>query len=970
MSVVLLAAPAGRGQTTGSIAGRVIDAAGLPFAGVTVEATSPSLQGTRTVQTDSAGAYRFPGVPPGTYLVQGRILNFRTGEKKATVALDSTATVDLVMQPSAEEQVLVSGEAPLIDGTSTTTGTNYSSNVIGHLPVDRNYADIVRANPGVSTDLGVTNGRALALTIYGATSAENQWTIDGVNTTNVLRGSQGKVINNDFIEAVEVKTGGYQAEYGRALGGVISVVTKSGGNAFHGDGFVYYDSINTAARQQFKAGDSAIATMRVADGERFDYAIGLGGYLLKDRLWFFGAYNRVSVKSHVSRVQSATYVSKDDRFPFDGTDNFYSGKLTWNAGPSTSLVGTVFADPATRSGAAGADPAQGLGFYDVAPIVSPDPSTWYSTRNQGGVDYGIRLSQLFGSQMSVTLQGSFHRDRNTLTPPDGIRYEDDTCTGGTPDSPCDPPPEPNAITGGYGVVRGPYDHSVSSRAQLGGIVTLYSGNHEIRAGADYMDGRTDAQFLLTGGQVVTINSEFGQRYYKHIFWAVSPDDPTPVAPGTARARVLDYGAFVQDSWKVAQGLTVNVGLRWDGEDTHNYLGQTVLRFSDEWQPRIGVVWDPWRDGATKVYAFAGRFSYALPTIAAAMAFGNYTVLATYNFDPASVVQDPNVLGHEEFEFLQGGGPYGESVDSGIKGAYQDELTVGFERLLAPTFTVGLKATYRGLGRALEDRGDLDWHSPEANYSPGAFINPGSDGTFARGDVPTCNGLEGDWAQCGLPGVATPRARRVYRGIEILARQTIGDRAWLQASYVYSSLRGNYDGGVNEGNYDQAYVGWNMDFDFPAFWHNGYGILALDRPQRLRFDGYWVTPWGLGVGLQAFVESGAPLNKMGYFNGGYGSAVFLVPRGSVGRLPTLWGANLTLSYPIAIGPTIVTLQAYLFNLFNKQIAVSRNDVWSDSQPQGYPATIYDPNQEQTNIEYGKVTVRQEPFQFRAAVKVSF
>ncbi len=144
----------------------------------------------------------------------------------------------------------------------------------------------------------------------------------------------------------------------------------------------------------------------------------------------------------------------------------------------------------------------------------------------------------------------------------------------------------------------------------------------------------------------------------------------------------------------------------------------------------------------------------------------------------------------------------------------------------------------------------------------------------------------------------------------------------------------------------------------------------DRPNRFRFDGYWVTPWRLSMGLQAFVETGAPLNRLGFFNRTYGSMIFLVPRGSEGRLPTLWDASLTFGYPIAIGPVTVTLQGYLFNVFNNQIAISRDDVWSANPPDGFPATIYDPNQERNNDEYGKITGRSEPRSFRAAVKISF
>jgi hypothetical protein len=946
-----------------------VDASGAPISGVAVEATSRSLQGARTIVTAGDGVYRFPAVPPGRYQIRATLSGFRAGGRSATVALDATTTVDLTLQLSTEEQVLVSGEAPLVDLTSTTGGTSYTSEVITRLPTARNYADIVRSNPGVSTDRGDTEGRSLALTIYGATSAENQWIIDGVNTTNVFKGVQGKAINNEFVQEVEVKTGGYQAEYGRALGGVINVITKSGGNDFHGDAFVYYDSSGTAAEKEFRPGDSGIAQMRVVGGNRFDYGGDLGGFLLKDRLWFFGAYNRVALRSDVSRLQSSRHVSTEDLFPLDAATNLYSGKLTWNLAGATTIVGTVFADPSTSSGAAGADPRQGLGVDQVTPPVSLDPSTWSSDRFQGGTDFGVRATHLFGSRAIATLQGSYHKDRNGLTAPPGVRYLDQTCLGGTPNGRCGFPTEDNSVTGGYGFVFGLNDHSTSNRQQYAAGFTLYQGDHEVKVGGDYQDGRTDVLGFYTGGQLVWIRNERGQLYYAHRFFAVSPEDPTVVPDFPRSVRVLDYGAYIQDSWKMAPGLTINAGLRWDGEQTRNYAGQTFLRFEDQWQPRVGVVWDPWRDGATSVYVFAGRFSYALPT-AEALSFGSFTSLETYNFDPISVTQDPGVIGHEK-AVVRSTGAFGSPVDPGVRGWYQDELSVGIERLLGQTLTLGLKGTYRALRNVLEDRCDLDYNSPQTGYSLCGFMNPGASGEIASGDIPTCNGLDSDWYTCGIdPGPATPPVSRIYRGIELSARKSLGDRLWLQASYVYSSLRGNYDGGVNQGSYGQTWPGINEDFNYPQMSHNGYGILALDRPHRFRLDGYWVTPWRLSVGLQAFAESGAPLNRLGYFNEFYGASVFLVSRGSEGRLPTLWGTNLTLSYPFAIGPATVTLQAYLFNVFNKQIAISRDEEWSRTQPPDYPASLYDPNQEQNNPEYGKVTGRSDPRVFRAGVRVSF
>ena len=145
--------------------------------------------------------------------------------------------------------------------------------------------------------------------------------------------------------------------------------------------------------------------------------------------------------------------------------------------------------------------------------------------------------------------------------------------------------------------------------------------------------------------------------------------------------------------------------------------------------------------------------------------------------------------------------------------------------------------------------------------------------------------------------------------------------------MYSSLRGNYDGGVDESLFGGSIPGATTTSTFRRCGTTATGSSSWTG--RIAFDWTvsWVSPWRLAVGLQAFVESGAPLNKLGYFSEDFASAVNLVPRGSEGRLPTLWGTNLTLSYPIAIGPATVTLQAYLFNVFNKQIAIARDDFWT-------------------------------------------
>ena len=976
VSLAFCSAAVSVAQTTGDIAGTVIEASGVALPGVTIEASSASLQGTRVAVTGREGTYRFPGLPPGSYRIRATLERFGPGENTATVSLDSTATINFTLQVAAREEVLVAGEIPLVDVTSTTTGTNYVNKVIVRLPVARNYADIVRANPGVNTDQGETRGRSLALTIYGASSAENQWIVDGTNTTNVIKGIQGKAINNEFIQEVEVKTGGYQAEYGRALGGIINVITKSGGNEFHGDGFVYYDSFDWKAQQKITDQDSIANFMRVADYTRTDFGADLGGYLVKDRLWFFGAYDRVQTPAKVSRYISSVLVPNTLEFPLDSTDSLYSGKLTWNAAAGTTFVATVFADPTTNSGAGAADPRQGKFATQV--ISNPDPGTWSADRHIGGTDYSLRASQLFGSSSLSSLQASRHEDSYELKPVGDAavpQLRDRTCSGGTPEEPCEIPESDNFVTGGFGRVFGARNRNTSTRDQFRGDMNLYLGKHDLKLGGDYQDAKSHATDAFSGGQRVTRSNELGQVYYRHDFHAASPTDLTPVDI-FVNPRTIDIGAYAQDSWRLLPGLTLNVGLRWDQEDIRDYRDASVIKTTAEWQPRLGLVWDPMRDGKTKLYAFAGRFYYALPTDLSVLAYGAQTDATTFNFDPVSIVQDPDVLNHGK-AIIQGSST-SVPVDSGLKGIYQDEYTIGVERLLDPTFSIALKGTYRNLGRAIEDRCDLDYAAPINNGSSCAIVNPGSNGLWASGSIPGCNGFDDvdtdgdgipDTRQCTETSPATPRARRIYRGIEVLARKSFSEKFWLQASYLYSSVRGNYDGEVSQIYAGQTDPGINADFDYPAFFHNSSGRLYQDRPHSARFDGYCATPWKLWVGLQAYLQSGPPQSRIGYFNAYY-NAIQLVPKGYEGRLPTAWEANLTFGYPLSLGPVTVTAQVYVFNLFNNQIRTSQDMVWSAQAPAHYPKSLFDPNQDQNNPEYGKATSRQEPRWVRGAIRVSF
>ena len=958
-------------QTTGSIVGRVVDSSGAPLPGVTVEASSASLQGVRARVTGAYGEYRFPALPPGEYRVRAVLEGFRPAEKSVRVGVGSAAAGDLTLSLATSETIKVSGEVPFVDTSSTSSATTYLAAIIRYLPCGRDYASVVKASPGVATDRGATQMRSLALAIRGATSAENLWNVDGVNTTDVQRGIQGKAVNSEFVEEVQVVSGGYQAEYGRSLGGIVNVVTKSGGNAFHGEGFVYYDSSATAARPVVRAEDQVAATMRLVDYTRRDFGADLGGYLFKDRLWFFAAYDHVELPAQVSPSADSPdgSVTTSTRFPLDATTNLYSGKLTWTVAAGTSVVASVVGDPTTNSGAGAADPRLGYGSFvggsasgpQPQPIANLDPATWNTKLSVGGVDFGVRATQLFGSHDAAELQAGVHHDRFQLSAAEGVRVEDWTCARGTPDAPCSIPGAPNSVSGGFGWIFGPFQDTRSRRSELRADWTHYAGDHTLKMGGDYQRAASDVRSHFTGGQLVQIFNDQGFTYYGHAFFGRSLENPFSIAPSTTvTTTIRDFGAYLEDSWKPSAGWTMNAALRWDREDILDPRFAAFIR-TDKFQPRVGVVWDPAKNGRSKVFAFAGRFFWGLPSDVGARTFSELPFVFSANFSATDVAPDPGL-------FDQVSPPGREPTDPNLKAMYQDEASVGVERQFAGGLSVGLTATYRRLGNSIEDRCDLDPGNAATNYSTCGITNPGSNARIARGDIPGCNGLDANYL-CFDTIPATPRAKRVYKGIELLARKSVGQRLWLQASYVYSSLRGNYDGAINQST-GQTDPGINADFDYYLFDHNLEGRLFLDQPHRFRLDGYYATPLGIAVGLQAFAASGVPLDRLGYFNQFYGPSVHLVPRGSAGRMPTQWDANLSLAYPIAWGSATVTLQAYVFNLFNNQIPTYRRTDWSTSPPSDYPASLYDPNQEQTNPDYGKVVTRTDPRVFRGAVRISF
>src|SRR5262249_21641886 len=340
------------------------------------------------------------------------------------------------------------------------------------------------------------------------------------------------------------------------------------------------------------------------------------------------------------------------------------------------------------------------------------------------------------------------------------------------------------------------------------------------------------------------------------------------------------------------------------------------------------------DGTSKLYISAGRFYYAVPTDLNVRVFTANTGYRTFSYDLNDISQqfqttcDPNngITSQctPRAQRIQVGSFEVEPVDPAIKASYQDEFTIGVEKAIDPTLSVGLKGSYRSLGRTIEDRCDLNYATNPTGSScalmnPGAtgLQNPGAQGLYGSCDG-SANPTDPNAGLCTGPGQGTPipDAKRIFKGIEFVVRKQFTNEIFAQLSYLGSTLTGNYSGAIREAS-GQTDPGINADYDYAAFTRNASGRLELDRPSQGRLDAVWNASWGLSAGIQFYVRTGIPTSIQGYYNGFYPQELYLAQRGYAGRLPTDYEMNLSLGYNFSVGPVTVTPQFYAFQLLNRQ-----------------------------------------------------
>jgi hypothetical protein len=960
LRALLLAAPVlsasfALAQTTGDIIGRVTDEQGGALPGVTVEARSPAFQGVRTAISDATGGFRLVLLPPGLYKVTANLQGFAKAEETITVSLAKTSTSEIRLSAAVKEQVVVTGEAPVVDTTSAATGSNFDSRQIRTLPTGRNYSSVVLVSPGVTTQTSNTSNFANTIAIYGSSGLENSFILDGADTSGVEYGAQGKELNFEFIQEVDVKTGGYQAEYGRSTGGIINVITKSGGNEYHGDVFGYYSDQSLQADNRHP-NENLYGTNQ--GFTQYDYGVDLGGYAVKDRIWFFGAYDRVknTVTNELTAPPNVGLLVSSPSLR-----NLGSAKLTFLINSSNTVVGSFFMDPRVDTGA----------INDGAHTLNGDLSTFLGRQDFGGRDWAARYNGVFGSSWVATAQWALHRERNSVSPAtdagNGIEYIDSRNN--------------NLQSGGFGLIQ----DKAFKRSFYGGSLTKYLGSHEIKVGFEYEDQDATVTKRMSDGQQVKLldNSAdpLNPIIYRHFYWTIPtaslPDNvPTSQLNATPAHKMLS--AYLQDSWAVLPSLSMNLGVRWDEQKIFDSAGVKQIDLKHDFAPRVGVVWDPTSDHRTKVFGSFGYFYEQIPMDLVIRSYSYERQPVIYNFDPVSIVPD-DVAAELASDKNNIKGGFAELADPNIKGQYVREFLLGGEREVMPNWAVGAKYIYRNYGRVIEDFVS----DPDADYSIG---NPG------QGIMKTLFDLN------YVGGYPAPRPVRIFRGVQLDVTKRFSDNWSMVASYLWSRLDGNYDGGFAPytqpfGTADPNISAAYDYYDFytkgpvpctsfsssgtclsegPAFPYTATGSLSNDRRHQIKVYGTYVTPFKLNVGVASYFRTGTPVSRLGYSVTYDRWEFFLTQRGTDGRVPSDYEVDLHLGYPLQIGPVTVNVLVDIFQLLNAQRATFLDERYNTAQfdDANHVCGTGGPDDANCNAFYKTALARTSPRSVRFGLRIGF
>lgn len=923
-------------ETTGNIEGTVTDPSGARVAGVTINLVSESFQ--RTVTTNEEGFFRALQLQPGIYTVSATATNFQPfRQENVQVVLGRTTPVNITLAIGAvgAEVTVTNADELAIDPTASRIQTNLTQRDLELLPKGTNFTSALKAVPAVREEPS-----AAGFAIDGATGVENSFIIDGQEVANFRTGQLNTNNNLPFqlVQEIQVKTSGFEAEFGGATGGVINVVTRGGGNRLSGQAGAEFRPSKFAAgpRPILRAVDTELSYINPRRDEGVDFFpfASLGGPIIKERLWFFGSvtpqflesirtftFRDGSVGEFRSRQQNDYYFARLDGAITDKI-RVYS-TFTYNPIKINGLLPTFNSLVAASrvSASSGVDPAA------LAELGGRQPANNFNINGSFVATNDLVFSARFS-------RGYINEKLNSYGIPNVTRFQCVTagfqCQAGFN----------NVATNDRTVkdisVRKNYEADVSY------ILNDFLGRHQFKAGYQRFHIRNDVESGYVGPGRVLFN--FGRT--------TAAEDGTifgnrPGEVGYARLVLIgEFGEasssndafYIQDTWQPFSRLTLNLGVRTEQETvpsfTEGFPG-IKFQFSDKIAPRLGFAFDVLGNGRFKIFAnygqFFDRFKYELPRGSfGGNIFDDYRApllasmpdIFTYTKDYVIA----NSLVYTNFR-VPSNDPSDFRVDPDLRPVRQTEFTGGAEFALGADMVARARYTRKQIDETIEDIGYHDEAGNEAYF----IGNPG------RG---IC-----ELAACGRYPVGAPAAKpeRQYDAFEISLDKRFADAFAFNASYTLSRLYGNYSGlastdefSINGGARDSPNVNRFFDTPFGAFNVGGEpnnGRLPTDRPHAFKFFGAYTfgreslfrLPSNNELELSGFftAQSGTPITtRVDLIDDAY---IILNGRGDLGRTEAFTQTDLALAYRYRFGRDnrfAMQFNIDVLNVFNQANVLSR------------------------------------------------
>lgn len=944
---------------TGGLRVSITDASGNPVAGATVKVSSPDSLVSKSGTTDASGALRLQGLDPATnYTVQIAAPGY-TDFSASNVAVVSgkDLSVGYALGGGAAgnlDTIVVTGAGlAAIDTTSATVSTALTLEMVESLPTGRSYTDYLQLVPGVKPTSGNNPSSKSGVNytdIGGAvgSSSDNVYLLDGVDVTNPNSGLAGSGFNSEIIQEQQVLTGGVPAEYAGGSGLISKVVTKSGSDEFHGSINYYFqnDSLVSDYKNEANKGFST-----------YDTAVTLGGPIVKEKLWFFGSYQKKYREEDVPYPDNDPRYGEVQRTPEEESEYAFF-KTTWQITDNHRVTGLYFNDPLERTGE-----------FNKNRTNQAD----YSTKTKGDnykFEYQGSFGDLLASAYYFTHEGEVSRRPVDPSSTNTVLYFLET---GEPS-----PPSSDRTRGGFG---SEYDWA-DNRDEYGLNFEYYFdtayGSHTLKAGftrtenemfddfrpangvsfssiatADSGISFADYSTLpATGNKGFTLTSDYNfivdgidasanrASYYGLLdtdangtisvdeLGALTFSDTTGNPHGQVNAKRTRTDAapytiytkgtsfYLQDTWTINQ-FTVNAGVRAEKWDHYDSTGAKFFTFDWEFAPRLSVVYDLFGDGNTKIWGYFGRYYDPVRTNMADFAG---------NVSGAVIHEEINIDG-DWVQYRQRGGPgtYDAYFAPTTKTPYTDELMLGFSTVMGNNMNFSATVTKRDTKNILED------------YDLGLYSDPsvvcGEEAEEAVGVACPGSPLYLPLSYFGLDPATMPDsnyflatlagAKREYLGVELTWQKVKSDNWMALASYTHNSAYGNSNSDSNadyQGDWlaidPRAPNMWgkqagNVEHQFKAlgayYWDNGFEVSG-------------VFNWNSGVILSAtnlISSRHLPVMSDGYWwNGVYDT---WVEQGTVGGLkaPSYYTFDVRAKYtrPLGFGKIEVFLD--IFNILDQQ-----------------------------------------------------